>query len=371
MRTTGNDVTDGATDVESARVAVWSGVDQGFQVATVRLPELRAGEVLVRTELATICGSDLHTIRGDRDTPLPTVLGHEAIGHVVATRGEVVGPDGSPVVEGDRVTWTIGTSCGSCRRCTRGIPQKCHTVRKYGHEAMDDHWRLNGGFGDHVHLIAGTGIVRLPADLPAPVATPANCATATVTCAARRVDLQGDDTVVVLGCGMLGLTAVNYARDRGVQTVIATDVDPGRRDLAQAFGASVAVAPEELGDATRQHGADVVLELSGSSQAVQSAFEVVGVGGRIALVGSVSPAPEASFEPSRYVKNLTTVVGSHNYRVDDLVEAVDFLRRTPDQQLFADLVPEPYPLEDLVAAVAVANTGQAPRVALRFSGQIS
>lgn len=348
-----------------ATAAVWDGVDAGFSVQDVPLPQLLDGEVLVELELATICGSDLHTINGDRPTPLPTVLGHEAIGRVVGIGGVAATADGAPVAIGDRITWTIGTSCGTCRRCLRGIPQKCLTVRKYGHEAMDDHWKLNGGFGSHVHLVAGTGLVRVPDELPAAVAAPANCATATVTCAARRVGLTADDVVVVLGCGMLGLTAVAYARDLGATTIIASDVDPARLELARAFGATVTVTPDGLAAATKEHGADVVLELSGSSRAVQSAFEVIDLGGRIALIGSVSPAPEISFEPSGYVKNLTTVVGSHNYRVDDLGEAVDFLRRTAHQQLFDDLVPEPMRLADIVEAVAVANTGSDPRIAVR------
>ncbi|GAA3129534.1 putative phosphonate catabolism associated alcohol dehydrogenase [Kribbella aluminosa] len=350
----------------TATAAIWSGVDAGFSVGTLPLPGLRPGEVLVRTELATICGSDLHTINGDRPTPLPTVLGHEAIGHVVATGGDVTAADGAPVSDGDRITWTIGTSCGTCRRCLRGIPQKCLSVRKYGHEAIDDHWKLNGGFGTHVHLVAGTGVVKLPQQLPATVATPANCATATVTCAARRTNLTADDVVVVLGCGMLGLTAVAYARDRGCATVIASDVDPARRELATLFGATTVVEPQDLAAATSKYGADVIFELSGNSRAVQSAFDVVDLGGRIALVGSVSPAPEISFEPSGFVKNLTTVVGSHNYRVDDLVEAVDFLERTAVQQLFADLIPAPYPLADIVPAVATASSSTAPRIAVHF-----
>lgn len=344
--------------------AIWSGTADRFTIEPVPLPELWPGEVLVRTELATICGSDLHTINGDRDTPLPTVLGHEAIGHVLATGGEVAAADGRAVTAGDRITWTIGTSCGQCRRCRRGVPQKCQQVRKYGHEAIDEHWQFNGGFANHVHLIAGTGLVHLPEELPAAVATPANCATATVTCAARRVELCSEDVVVVLGCGMLGLTAIAYAKDAGCETVIASDIDPDRLQLARTVGATHAVSPDELAATTAAQGADVIIELSGNSRAVQSAFEVIDLGGRIALVGSVSPAPEITFEPSGYVKNLTTVVGSHNYRVDDLVEAVAFLERTPAQATLAALVSAPYPLAQLETAVEAANTGAAPRVAL-------
>lgn len=349
-----------------AQAAIWSGVHDRFRVATVDLPDLTDGEVLVEVELATICGSDLHTINGDRATPLPTVLGHEAIGVVAATGGRVVDHRGVPVEVGDRITWTIGTSCGECARCRRGLRQKCVHVRKYGHEAIDEHWRLNGGLATHCHLVAGTGIVRLPGVLPATVATPANCATATVVSAARRVSLDAGDAVVVLGCGMLGLTAVAYAKDRGVQHIVACDVDPERLAAATAFGATRVCLPQELPAATQDSGADVIFEMSGNNRAVQSALDVVDIGGRIALVGSVSPAEDIHFEPSSYVKRLVTMVGSHNYRVDDLAEAVDFLERAAAQRLFATLVSTPYPLRDIEDAVAAANRGDAPRVAVRL-----
>jgi putative phosphonate catabolism associated alcohol dehydrogenase len=356
----------GTSTADTATAAVWSGVDEGFSLQRQPFPRLRPGEVVVAVELATICGSDLHTIAGDRPTPVPTVLGHETVGSIVATCGAAYGHDGEMLGAGDRVVWTIGTACGDCRRCRRGIPQKCLTVRKYGHQAIDDHWRLNGGLATHCHLIAGTGLVRVPEGLPAAVAAPANCATATVVCAARRVNLNADDSVVVLGCGMLGLTAVAYARDRGVEHIIACDVDTSRCQLASSFGATVACGPDEVASAAKEYGADVILELSGHSAAVQGAFDIVDIGGRIALVGSVSPGPEISFEPSGYVKNLTTVVGSHNYRLDDLAEAVDFLARTNSQKLLADLVLEPYRLHDIDAAVAAARSGVAPRIAVNM-----
>ncbi|WP_197501496.1 zinc-binding dehydrogenase [Mycobacterium sp. 852002-51057_SCH5723018] len=351
---------------DTATVAVWSGVEKGFSLQCQPLPRLRPDEVLVAVELATICGSDLHTIAGDRPTPVPTVLGHEAVGSIVATGGAAHGHDGRPLGAGDRVTWTIGTACGECRRCRRGLPQKCLSGRKYGHEAIDDHWRLNGGLATHCHLVAGTGLVRVPQRLPAAVAAPANCATATVVCAARRVGLGADDSVVVLGCGMLGLTAVAYARGRGVQHVIACDVDGSRREMALEFGAAAACGPNEIASAAWEYGADVIFELSGDRAAVRAAFDIVDVGGRIALVGSVSPGPEIGFEPSGYVKNLTTVVGCHNYRLDDLAEAVDFLVRTDSQEPLAGLVPHPYRLHDIDIAVGAALSGAAPRIAIQM-----
>lgn len=341
----------------AATAAVWSG--ETFSIQQLPLPRLRHAELLVEVELATICGSDLHTVSGRRSTPVPTVLGHEAVGRVVAAGGE------APASVGDRVVWTIGTACGQCRRCRRGLSQKCAEVRKYGHERIEAHWALSGSFATHVHLAAGTGVVVVPEDLPASLLAPAGCATATVTAAARRIGLSaGDDVVVVLGCGMLGLTAVAYAVDLGVSTVIACDVDASRRQLASDLGAVHTSHPDDLGGLVGPDGADVVLELSGHPQAVQSAIEVAGVGGRVLLAGSVSPGPSVSIDPESVVRSLSTIIGSHNYTVADLQAAVSFLERTPHRTQLAALVSEPMTIEHIEAAIAAACGGGAPRISI-------
>lgn len=340
-----------------ATAAVWSG--RGFSVEQLPLPDLRAGELLVEIELATICGSDLHTVSGRRSTPVPTVLGHEAVGRVVAAA------PGAPARVGDRVVWTIGTACGDCRRCARGLSQKCVRVRKYGHERIDDAWALSGSFATHVHLVAGTGVVVVPDDLPAALLAPAGCATATVTGAARRVGLTAEDgIVVVLGCGMLGLTAVAYAAELGVGTVIACDVDPTRRELATRLGATRACHPDDLTSVVGVDGADVVLELSGHPDAVSAAVAVAGMGGRVALVGSVSPGPSVPIDPESVVRSLVTITGSHNYTEADLREAVDFLVRTSRRDLLASLVSAPWGLEEIEAAVSAARAGGTPRTSI-------
>ncbi|GGG24045.1 alcohol dehydrogenase [Rhodococcoides trifolii] len=316
--------------------AVWSG--HGFSIREMPWPDLAEGEVLVEVEMSTVCGSDLHTVGGHRSTPVPTILGHESVGRVVQSNGQAT--------VGDRVVWTVGTSCGACRRCLRGIPQKCLHVRKYGHEAMTDEWSLNGGFASHVHLLNGTGIVAVPEHLPAGLLAPAGCATATITCAARRVNLDAGDAVVVLGCGMLGLTAVAYARDRGAASVLACDPDPARRRQAMALGADAACSPDELTTTTATFGVDVVFEVSGQSSSVSAALAIVELGGRIALVGSVFPGPSVDVNPERIVRDLVTVVGSHNYALPDLVEAVDFLGRTA---ALSSVVGPPRPLRDIEA----------------------
>ncbi|GGF56890.1 alcohol dehydrogenase [Marmoricola endophyticus] len=340
----------------NASAAVWDG--HGFSLADDALPDLGPGESLVEVELATICGSDLHTVAGDRLGPTPSVLGHEAVGRVVGT-----GP-GAPVATGARVVWTIGTSCGGCRPCRRGVPQKCVHVRKYGHQQRTDGWRLNGTLASYVHLLPGTGVVRVPEELPAALVAPAGCATATVTCAARRVGLGPADAVVVIGCGMLGLTAVAHATDLGA-SVVACDVDPARLDLARSLGAVAVAEPAQLPQLAASYGADVVLEMSGHHSAVTAALDVVDLAGRVALVGSVSPGPTVAVDPEQLVRRLVTVVGSHNYAPADLVEAVAFLSGSTRAGALRGLVSTAYSLEEVDAAFRAASRGLAPRVAVR------
>lgn len=340
----------------NATAAVWSGT--GFTVTDVALPDLSEQELLVAVELTTICGSDVHTIGGDRETPVPTILGHEAVGRVVAA-----GP-GAEAAPGDRVVWTVGTACGRCRRCARGVPQKCVNVRKYGHESLTATWTLNGTFATHVHLIAGTTVVRVPDGLPAALLAPAGCATATVTCAARRVDLAATDAVVVLGCGMLGLTTVAYARDCGVTSITVCDPDSRRRRWATGLGASAACAPEDLARFVDRSGADVVFEMTGRSSSVAAALDIVDVDGRIALVGSVSPGPKVPIDPNLLVRSLTRIIGSHNYAPVDLEEAVAFLARTPHREQLAALVSDPMPLSAIAEATIDAAAGAYPRIAI-------
>lgn len=348
----------------TATAVTWGGPGVGFRAEQLPLPDLAAGEALVEIELATICGSDLHTTAGDRPTPVPTVLGHEAVGRVIGTADDVTTVDGRPLAVGERVSWTIGTSCGRCRPCRRGLPEKCTTLRKYGHEQISPSWALNGDFATHCHLLPGTGIVTVPDSVPAALAAPANCATATVVAALRRAGLQPEDDITVLGCGMLGLTAIALARHHRARRVIACDVDPERRALAARFGADAVVEPDGLEAAVGERGTDVVLEVSGHHASVAAALETAAVGGTVALVGSVSPGPDVPLRPDRVVRRILTIVGSHNYAAADLAAAIDFLADSAAAAPLEELVSAPLPLSDLEAAFTDARRGRTPRVAV-------
>ncbi|WP_460796658.1 alcohol dehydrogenase catalytic domain-containing protein [Microbacterium sp. GXF0217] len=333
----------------AATARVWLGA--GMPLETVAVPgvPLAAGDVLVAVELSTICGSDVHTVRGERPSPVPVVLGHESVGRVIALGdGEVHTVDGGVLRVGDRVVWSVTVSCGTCDRCTSRLAQRCRSLAKYGHERIEPRWELTGGFASHVHLRRGTAIVRAPESLPAAVLAPASCATATAWAAVARAGRDLDGVPVrIYGTGLVGLSAAAIAADLGASVTV---VDPSaeRRGFAERFGAEPAEAGPPM----------VVIEASG--HAVADAIEAVDVGGTVVLVGGVRPAPPVALDPESVVRRLLTITGVNDYSGPDLLAAVGFLAGRGRAYPFADVVGAVHPLADADAALAAAAEPGAP-----------
>jgi putative phosphonate catabolism associated alcohol dehydrogenase len=369
----------GVSVYPSATAMVWPGEGHPHEAVAVPGVRLSPGDALVEIELATVCGSDVHTVRGHRNAQTPLVLGHEQVGRVVALgRGGAKSVDGHRVSLGERVVWSVAVPCGRCARCRRGLPQKCLNLQKYGHERMRRGWELSGGFATHAHILDGTPIVAVPEDIPATVLAPASCATATVAAAIEAASaitsLEGA-LVLVAGAGMLGLTASAMATEAGARVVVS-DPDPARREVALTFGAVTVSDPRVASDSPlgltaalvrgggRGAAPTVALELSGASAAVRSLLGAVDVGGVLVLVGSVSPGPELSVDPEQLVRRLLTIRGVHNYAPRHLEQAVRFLADTWTRYPFAEQVGESFPLGSVDAALAAAAIGAHPRVAL-------
>ena len=342
---------------------------------TYQLPRLGPGEVLVRITCATICGSDVHTFLGHRSTPVPTILGHEIMGVVEALDPNQPACDytGRPLAIGDRVTWSIASSCGRCFFCAHDVPQKCESLFKYGHEQIVPEHPLSGGLAEHCHLAAGTTIVTVPDSLSDAVACPANCATATVAAALRVGAICPGDSVLIQGAGMLGLTATAMASSRGAQQVIVCDVDGTRLQRATSFGAThnLLVGEDEgplikaVQELTAGRGVDLAVELSGATNAVQTGLKLLRIGGRYVLIGSTFPTPPVSVDPEAVVRRCLTIVGNHNYKPEDLANAVVFLSQHGHNFPFAEIVHDEFVLQQSEDAFQQAISGQSLRVAVR------
>ncbi|MBP2454643.1 zinc-binding dehydrogenase [Mycolicibacterium lutetiense] len=319
--------------------AVWTG--SGVDVRTVPIPELGAGEVLVRVRLATVCGSDLHTVTGRRPAACPSVLGHEAVGEVVS-----VGT-GTNVLVGQRIIWSVTVVCGTCSRCRSGLSAKCLSVRKVGHESFDSDWPLSGSYAAHLVLPRGTTIAVVPDSLPDAVAAPAACATATVMATLEAAGELAGRRVLIGGAGMLGLTAVAACADAGADVQVV-DLDSDRTALASRFG----------GRASDGGPVDVAIDYTGSSIAVADALGRLDIGGTLVLAGSVTPGPPLTVDPETVVRQWLTITGVHNYEPRHLHRAVGFLDRTRDRHPWDTLVVPAVPLTQIASALTPPPPGK-------------
>ncbi|MFO0907174.1 MAG: alcohol dehydrogenase catalytic domain-containing protein [Isosphaeraceae bacterium] len=308
------------------------------------LPAPSGSEILVEVVACTLCGSDLHSLHGRRTVPTPTILGHEILGRIIEFGPEATRRDaaGRPLRPGDRVTWGVVAHCGQCFYCRRELSQKCERQVKYGHEAIRPRFALTGGLAEHCLLASGTSVLRIPDNLPDAVACPANCATATVAAAIEAAGSIEGRWVLVMGAGMLGVTAMAWARTLGAEAVIACDRVADRCDLSRHFGVTQVVSPEELSavtlEITRGHGVDVILEMTGEPESIEAALPLLRLGGRLVLVGSVAPTRPVSLFPEQVVRRCLTLRGIHNYGPVHLQAALDFLETS-----------SPFPFESLVS----------------------
>lgn len=240
-------------------------------------------DVVVRITTTTICGTDLHILKGDvPDTPAGTILGHEAVGVV-----EEVGPGVRNLRKGDRVIIPAITACGTCDYCKRGMYSHC----------VKGGWILghtiNGLQAQYARVpFADTSLYKVPDGLrDEDVLFLTDILPTAYECGVLNGNVKPGDTVVVVGAGPVGLAAVMLSRLYSPALVIAVDLDARRLERARRLGADVTVQNdrEDPVDVVRRHtkgrGADVVIEAVGIPATFELCTELVAPGGRIANVG--------------------------------------------------------------------------------------
>lgn len=353
---------------QQALAMVFESIQQPFTVQRVSLPELQPGEVIVKIDYTTICTSDLHTFYGRRGGHCPSILGHEIVGTIVKIADSgTIAYNGDPLKIGDAVTWSVYAHDHSGVMAQKGIPQKSSDLFKYGHEALDEQGELSGGFATHCYLRAGTDIYKLPEGLSLKKAAPLNCTHATVAGALRLAgDLQHKN-VLVIGAGMLGLSACAMSREAGAQKVWVMDIKPERLQRALAFGVDAGIdgdkSAEAIKEALRESGGvDVVIETSGVPSAIEKGIELLNIGGINVWVGAVYSQRNLSINAEKIVRNILTIKGLHNYIPDDLAMAIRFMAGCHHKYSFEELVGLEFPLPELDRAFTEANQGGYYRV---------
>jgi S-(hydroxymethyl)glutathione dehydrogenase/alcohol dehydrogenase len=252
-----------------------------------------AGKVRIRIKATGVCHSDLSAMNGTIPVAVPAVLGHEGAGEIVE-----VGAGVTSLSEGDHVVICWSPQCGACKDCVNGQPQLCMA---YMINAFSDaHFMFDGAtptfgmagagtFAEEVILLE-QGAVKIDNDIPYDVASLLGCGVMTgVGAAINAGKIEPGSSVVVFGCGGVGISVIQGARIAGAATILAVDMVEAKLGWAKQFGATDAVTPDQLPDALREltggAGFDYAFEVVGRSQTIKAAYGATRRGGTTVVVG--------------------------------------------------------------------------------------
>lgn len=325
----------------------------GFKLSDVPEPQIRDDEVLIRVRRAGVCGTDVHIHDWDawaqgRCRP-PFTVGHEFAGDV-AQVGALV----TDVHVGDRVTAEGHIVCGRCALCRTGNSHVCPNTKIIGVDR-------DGCFAEYIAMPA-TNVWHLDDSISYDVGgihDPMGNAFHT----ALTANIPGS-TVLVTGCGPIGLFAVGICRAAGASRVIASDVSPTRLALARTMGAHDALHPDEVAGAVRAAtdglGVDVALEMSGVHSAIHQALALVRLGGRVQMLGLPSRPMELDLANEVIFKGLTIYGVSGRRMYDTWMQMRQFLRSGQFDP--TPVITHRFPLEEAAAAIAAIKSGEAGKV---------
>jgi threonine dehydrogenase-like Zn-dependent dehydrogenase len=273
-------------------------------------PEIKAPtDVIIRTHLTAICGSDLHVYH-EREKGLDsgTIMGHEFVGDIVEIGHEVASFN-----TGDVVFSPFTTNCGQCFYCRRGLPCRCPQGQLFGW--VQNGVGLQGAQAELVRVpLADSTLLALPEDVSPEEALLLGDVFSTGYFCADMAEVTPDGIYAVIGCGPVGLMAIIGAKELGAETVYAIDSIPERLSQTRRFGAIPIDYRQEnpiaiLQDATDGRGADAVLEAVGTASATRMAVQLARPGGILSVVG-VHTDEHFAFSPvEAYNKNLTYKIG--------------------------------------------------------------
>jgi threonine 3-dehydrogenase len=334
---------------------------KGLHVEKIQVPSIGPTEVLVRVKATSICGTDLHIYGWDRWSQgrikPPVTLGHEFCGIV-----EQVGEEVSALKAGDRVSAEMHLNCGHCHQCRLGQAHICQNLRIIGID-------LDGAFAEFVKIPA-TNIWKLDPAIPehyAAILDPLGNAVHTVL-----AGTIAGQTVLVTGCGPIGLMSIAVAKACGSSTVFATETNPHRRELAQEMGANYVLNPaaedpvKKILEATGGTGVDVLLEMSGNPLAIQQGFRALRAGGRASLLGIPTENVPLDLVQDVIFKGATVqgIYGRRMYETWVQMTALLKAGRVDLEPLFGERIE----LENFEAAFAKLQNGLAGKILMYPNG---
>lgn len=346
----------------------------------VDLAAPKAGEVRVKIAAAGVCHSDLHVKRGEWDAPAPLVMGHEGSG-VVVELGEGV----TSLSVGDHVVLSWVPPCGECRYCRSGHEARCQKVATVvaPHGVLFDGTSRLSIDGDPIHhylgvssfaeevVVPASGAVKVRDDAPLDVVALVGCAVATgVGAVLNTAAVEPGSTVVVIGCGGVGLNVVQGAKLAGAERIVAIDVNADKTALAAQFGATDSIDASQTDAVAALYelipdGVDYAFDAIGRTSTTEQAIQMLGLGGAAVIVGLPPTGARASFEPLVLAEADQRILGSNYGSVRPSIDIPALVDRYMDGQLKLDpLVSGRRPLAEAAEAFQDLEFGGALRTLL-------
>ncbi|WP_433830401.1 zinc-binding dehydrogenase [Actinoplanes sp. CA-015351] len=275
------------------------------------------GEVHLRVRASGVCHSDLSALNGGLPQPVPAVLGHEAAGDVIA-----VGAGVEDLAPGDRIAVNWLPSCGVCAHCLCGETYLCMTHVMAGYvmprfmagELPIFGMAGCGAFAEEM-VVPRAGAVKIAGDVPYEVAALVGCGVTTgVGAVINTAKVRPGDTVVIIGCGGVGIAAVQGARVAGAAVIVAVDTVPARHEAALRFGATHSCDPDSLGDLSAEltggDGFDYAFDVVAAPQTLRAAWTACRRGGTVVVVGAGRADQFVEFSPFELLFESKTIVPS-------------------------------------------------------------
>jgi L-iditol 2-dehydrogenase len=292
---------------DKVTVAVIPEARAAVELREVAEPELELDSALLTVELSEVCGTDVHLQQGRlAGVPYPLVPGHVSVGRLEKIRGEMLDVEGRAFREGDRVTFLdVHRTCNACWQClVAKSTTRCPARKVYGitYGLADG---LCGGWAEKIYLKPATRLLRLD-NVDPELFMAGGCGLPTALHAVERADVAIGATVLVLGSGPVGLSAIAFALMRGALKVLSTGAPDSRLEAARAVGAAATLNVEThstqeraawVMENTSGRGADVVVEATGSPAAVVEAMRYARDAGRVVVVGQYTDHGEIAFNP--------------------------------------------------------------------------
>ncbi len=358
------------------KAAVLHEVNQPLQMEEIDVALPGPREVLVRTKASGVCHSDLHFVEGLYTTTMPVVLGHEAAGIV-----EAIGSQVNYVSLGDRVICCLSVFCGQCERCTTGRPVLCSRTGLV--RGQDEAPRLSQG-GASVTQFANLGayaemmlvhensLVKIEQDIGFEQMALIGCgATTGLGAAMNTAKVEPGSTVAVIGCGGVGLNAIQGAKLAGALRIIAIDSVEDKLTLAREFGATDVIdassgdVETKVKDLTKG-GVDYSFEAIGKKETAEQSFSILRAGGTATIIGMIPQGVKIELDGASFLRERRiqgSSMGSNHFRVD-MPRYVDFYLQ--GRLKLDELVSRRLTLEDVNEAFKYMKEGSVARSVMMF-----